>query len=338
MGFDLSFETLKSEETTTTTTKKEIDQKPLENPEPEEDDFSGSEFDEDELAAFDEGIDDNSDIDEDSHTENEVSESEEKTEDDISKSEAEKTVSRVPEFTSNLDTVNATPPPTGRYIPPALRGEQNALERSIRGHLNKLAASNLHSISNEFGAIFRTNARKVVTAAAFKVIQGHIVRPTLTPLAIIEDYSCFLVVIHQIVSPEISYYVLEELGRHFMSLNEGANEDSRMENLLAFICCLTRLQLFKSKMVVEILGRLIARFSAPDVKLIQSMLNSVAFSVRKDDPGALKEIILATHKKVKEEQVALESEGGSRKVFLINFSPIKSPLKLCSGTIYANSV
>ena len=293
-----------------------------------EQEFEGSDFDEEELAAFgdenfdeqdsDENMQDESmdeGIDEDSSEGNESPKTDEKLSD--GKSESNKTVSRIPEFTSNLDTVNEKLPASGRYIPPALRGEQNALERSIRGHLNKLAASNLHSISNEFGAIFRTNARKVVTAAAFKVIQGHIIRPTLTPLAIIEDFSCFLIVIHQIVSPEISSYVLEELGRHFMALYQEKIEDCKMENLLAFICCLTRLQLFKSKMVVQIWNRLISRFSTKDVKLIQTMLNSVAFSVRKEDPAALKEIILATHKKDKEEKVALETDGGSRIKFML---------------------
>jgi len=169
LGFDLNFDGGEKPENSL---KKEVEVEKEKKSDSEEQDFEGSDFDEEELAAFgDENFDgQDSDenmehesidegIDEDSSEGNETPKTDEKLAD--GKSESNKTVSRIPEFTSNLDTVNEKLPASGRYIPPALRGEQNALERSIRGHLNKLAASNLHSISNEFGAIFRTNAKRL---------------------------------------------------------------------------------------------------------------------------------------------------------------------------------
>ena len=207
--------------------------------------------------------------------------------------------------------------PSGKYIPPALRGEANALDRRVRGHLNKLSSSNLYAIAHEFTTIYQTNARKLVSASVMTTIYNQVVQPTPTPLLLIEDYSCFIIIIHQMISTDISTYIIEEMITKYLSLQQLDQADSKLSNLLSLICCLTRLQLFKTKLIVEILETLIKRFSIDDVKCIQMMLNSSAFTIRKEDPAALKSIILAVHQKVRDDRVELESAGGSRVKFIL---------------------
>ena len=216
-----------------------------------------------------------------------------------------------------VESVPVAPVSGGKYIPPALRRENNALDRLIRGFLNRLSASNLYAISHEFDAIYRENPRAVVSSTIFKVILGQVVQPTQTPLSIVENYCCLLVILHATISSEISAFVIEETIRKYLEMRAKSTDDFALENLLTFVCCLTRLQLFKTKFVVEILEDLVSTFAMGDVKLIQTMLNSVAFTIRKEDPAALKSIILATHVKAREKGGELESEGGARVKFMI---------------------
>ena len=47
-----------------------------------------------------------------------------------------------------------------------------------------------------------------------------------------------------------------------------------------------------STVIYDILKIMVERFSAKDVELILTVLRSVGFTMRKDDPAALKELIL----------------------------------------------
>ena len=71
----------------------------------------------------------------------------------------EQKIAALPKSELPSDTVSGV---GSKYIPPAMRGQTNALERSVRGYLNRLSASNLYSISQEFIKIYRNNPRKEV--------------------------------------------------------------------------------------------------------------------------------------------------------------------------------
>lgn len=276
---------------------------------PGDDPIDMSDIDDDPGSDTDNDIPDNgeSDLEDDSNISDDM-EDENDFEDEL---ESDEETDVIPE-TSPVKTI-----PTGKYIPPALRAETNALDRMVRGHLNKLSSSNIYAISHEFVSIYRTNARKLVSASVLTTISNQVVQPTSTPLLLVEDYSCFLIILHQLISTEISTYIIEELISKYLQLDATQESDKKISNLLSLICCLTRLQLFKTKLVVEILEKLIDRFSVDDVNHIQLILNSVAFTIRKEDPAALKSIILAVHQKVRDGGVALESQGGSRIKFVL---------------------
>ena len=101
-----------------------------------------------------------------------------------------------------------------------------------------------------------------------------------TPLLLIEDYSCFVCILHQLISTDISTFFIEAIIDKYIEIRAtGSNTGSELANLLSLICCLTRLKLFKVKLIIEVLEELISSFTIEDVILIQLVLNSVAFSV-----------------------------------------------------------
>lgn len=67
-----------------------------------------------------------------------------------------------------------------------------------------------------------------------------------------------------------------------------------------FLIDIVFLQIFHACLIYEILYKLVDRFREKDVELILSVLRSVGFSLRKDDPAALKELICRIQKKANE--------------------------------------
>ena len=53
-----------------------------------------------------------------------------------------------------------------------------------------------------------------------------------------------------------------------------------LQNLLGLVCACTRLKLFQSKLLLEIIDRLVDRFNVIAVELIQSIFNGSAFALR----------------------------------------------------------
>ncbi|CBY36890.1 unnamed protein product [Oikopleura dioica] len=210
-------------------------------------------------------------------------------------------------------------PEVKKYVPPALRAQNNALERLVRGHLNKLSSSNLYAIVQEFQSVFRNNARREVSSIITKTIFNQVIQSSQTPHLLVEDYSSFLMSIHFIVSEEITGFFVEDLINKFFELNEenDAIDVLKMKNLLALVCTLTRLKLFNVKLVLEIVKEFTKRFSSSDIEFIQLILLQAAFSIRKEAPAELKSIIIDVHAKVNEKSSELESVGGSRAKFML---------------------
>ena len=211
----------------------------------------------------------------------------------------------------------------GKYVPPAMRGQNNALERSVRGFLNRLSGANLYAISQEFVKIYRANSRKEVSKYLVKSIFAQILLPVAAPQLLQEDYSCLIIVLNKLVSEDVSFFIVEEIILRYFQLEaklEPSYEDEMpktLQNLLSLVCSLTRLKLFQSKLLYEILDRLIKRFDLSCVELVRSIFNESAFALRKDDPGRLKTTIQAIHNQAKEKQAELEEKGGSRIKFML---------------------
>lgn len=292
----------------------------------EEDSDEGDLSDDDE-EGDDEEIEDNED-DEEVYSElkglgDEPSDSDEETDDEnteISEAIFGDEDSDVSE-SENLPQQKNDPAPkqeVKKYVPPALRAQNNALERLVRGHLNKLSSSNLYAIVQEFQSVFRNNARREVSEIITKTIFNQVIQSSQTPQLLIEDYSSFLMSIHYIVSEEITGFFVEDLINKFFELNEENEVDVlKMKNLLALVCTLTRLKLFNVKLVLEIVKEFTKRFSPSDIELIQLVLLQAAFTIRKEAPAELKTIIIDVHAKVNEKSDEIESVGGSRAKFML---------------------
>lgn len=97
-------------------------------------------------------------------------------------------------------------------------------------------------------------------------------------------------------------------GAHFLqsvvkqfddSFRNGTNENiemKRLDNIVNILSQLYNFKLFDSKLIYEILDKLSEKFGEKELDCILHILRSIGFGLRKDDPIALKNLILKLQK------------------------------------------
>lgn len=84
---------------------------------------------------------------------------------------------------------------------------------------------------------------------------------------------------------------LETVVRKFDEVYKNPTEGKECDNLMAIIGHLYNFQVVHSLIITDILKLMIGAFTEKDVELVLFLLRNVGFSLRKDDPLALKELI-----------------------------------------------
>ena len=81
------------------------------------------------------------------------------------------------------------------------------------------------------------------------------------------------------------------------NIDSLAVEDKELDNLVLILCHMYTFQIFKHKLIYDILYKMIDNFNEKSVECILLILKSIGFVLRKDDPLLLKDMIIAVQKK-----------------------------------------
>ena len=85
-----------------------------------------------------------------------------------------------------------------KYVPPALRNLQDKsdltrLEKQVKGQLNRLAESNLQSISRVIEDLYIRNSRNDMNQCMLKVLKSAIIIPNaITPERLVMEHAVFI--------------------------------------------------------------------------------------------------------------------------------------------------
>ncbi|XP_050081437.1 nucleolar MIF4G domain-containing protein 1 homolog, partial [Anopheles maculipalpis] len=207
-----------------------------------------------------------------------------------------------------------------KYVPPHIRAKLEAeqaakgnsadpkqqekllrLKRQLKGQINRLAESNVHRISITLDNLYMQNARYDMNSTLTCLILEAIVVPTLTPERMVLEHVLLVAILHANVGSEVGSHFLETIVERFLTLlgqiETTANEAKQLDNCVQIMCHLYTFDLVKCKMVHELMQKLIECFNEKAVDCILLVLRTVGFILRKDDPLALKELIIAIQKK-----------------------------------------
>lgn len=204
-----------------------------------------------------------------------------------------------------------------RYVPPALRlgttsdenDKKNAvqlrLRRQLKGLLNKLSEANMIAISSEIEELYMKHIRNDMNESLVNLIFDAVIQVAITPERLVQEHAFLVALLHANIGSEVGAHFLECTARKFDSfIKSGGNygDGKESDNALLLLTQLYTFQIADSSLMYDVLRMLADRFNEKDVDLILLVLRSAGFSLRKDDPVALKEMISTLQKKVASSQ------------------------------------
>ncbi|KAG5346636.1 NOM1 protein, partial [Acromyrmex charruanus] len=169
-----------------------------------------------------------------------------------------------------------------KYVPPAVRIASNnissdsekisRLKKQMKGILNRLAEQNMHTIANQVEEMYMSNSRNCMNVMLSTLMMESIVAPILTPDRLICEHMMLIAILHANVGTEVGAHFLLTIVKKlhhilFTTMEEShCVENKELDNIILII---SHLYNFKT----------------------------VGFQLRKDDPIALKELILNLQQK-----------------------------------------
>ncbi|XP_075238289.1 nucleolar MIF4G domain-containing protein 1 isoform X2 [Lycorma delicatula] len=193
-----------------------------------------------------------------------------------------------------------------KYIPPQLKAQQNntdgkeellgRLKKQIKGLLNRLAENNMHRILSEMDQLYMQNSRNDMNETLVKLIFESLIQPNLIPDRLIIEHTMIIAALHANIGTEVGAHFLQAVVEKFVSLY-GCNSDvtnKEVDNTILIIAHLYSFKVFNCVLMYDILNHLTetAELGEKEVELLLIVLREVGFSLRKDDPSALKNLIM----------------------------------------------
>lgn len=212
-----------------------------------------------------------------------------------------------------------------RYIPPAARintvhstnpddGKLQLLRKQLKGCLNRVTEHNMYSIANQVETMYMTNSRNNMNEVLSGLVIESLVSYVITPDRLISEYMMLIVILHANIGIEVGAHFLEKLVKQFIQTLEKSQNvaNKELDNIILMISHLYNFKVFGYKLLYQILDKLVMKFTEKEIELILIILKTVGFSLRKDDPNALKEFIQSLQQKA-----GHETENNSRVKFML---------------------
>ncbi|XP_053569798.1 nucleolar MIF4G domain-containing protein 1 [Bombina bombina] len=189
-----------------------------------------------------------------------------------------------------------------KYIPPQLRQTNEVLDakkreelervkKNVKGLINRLSEPNLPSISGQLEELYMANSRNTMNDTLISVLLDACITPARMPDRLMMEHVLLVSVLHHSVGIEVGAHVLETVVKKFYELYEKDTDSKECDNLIIFIGHLYNFHVIESCLVFDILKKLVVTFTEKDIELVLLLLKNIGFSLRKDDPLALKELI-----------------------------------------------
>ncbi|XP_023321469.1 nucleolar MIF4G domain-containing protein 1 [Eurytemora carolleeae] len=216
----------------------------------------------------------------------------------------------------------------GKYIPPAMRKaaaamdkkkELERLAKQLKGNLNRLAESNMHSIAVQIENMYSSNSRNDMNQTLYNLIYLATVSPVLTPERLVMEYIMLITILHANIGSEVGAHFIEEFVRAFnnkySSTDLTGESGKELDNIILLLSYIFNFRMISSKFLFEILNKLADSFKTKDIELILIALRSAGFILRKDDPLEMKNLILKIQNKA---TVSTGGEDNSRVQFMLD--------------------
>ena len=190
------------------------------------------------------------------------------------------------------------------------------LLRRIRGSLNRLTVNNLMTISGQMTELFGEFSRYSVTEGLFSCINNSLIDlEYMSPPKMKTEAALLVSILHNMVGDEVGGHVIHSCISKLDEFIKDLSESKKIDNLLLFIINLYVCGLIESLLVFEIMSKLCDQFNEKTIELINLILKSVGFVLRKDNAIQMKQFIIRIQNEAK--SVDKTSLSGNRITFLL---------------------
>ena len=223
-----------------------------------------------------------------------------------------------------------------KYVPPSKRNEgifgANAvasdsqssiyLKRKLHNLINKIAESNIDSIAKEVVKLYGENSRGELNGTLGNIILDACSDESILIPALLMCSSALISYLHAMVGFEIGAFFIEKISHALApiiksafvpnSVNEKVSpkDSHRCSNLTLFITHFYNFKIIDGKFLVSFIKELCASLSSLSIELLLLLLTRLTFFVllvqsdcsgqlRKEDPVALKDIIVCIQENMK---------------------------------------
>jgi nucleolar MIF4G domain-containing protein 1 len=199
-----------------------------------------------------------------------------------------------------------------------IRNEKlNRLKKQLKGLLNRLAESNMHSIAKQIEELYMNNSRNDMNNTITNLIVEALVSNIIAPERLLMEHVMLVAILHANVGTEVGAHFLQTVVKLFDEHCKTTNAENKMlDNVVIILAQLYNFKLFDSKLIYEILEKLTKNFEEKDVECILHVLRNVGFNLRKDNPMALKNLILSLQKQAS--SASDEMRDNSRVKFMLD--------------------
>lgn len=176
--------------------------------------------------------------------------------------------------------------------------KRSRLKKQLKGLLNRLAESNMHIIANQVDELYMCNSRNDMNTILSELIMQALISPILTPDRLICEHMMLITILHANVGTEVGAHFLLTFVKKFDEMLNAPHtvEDKRLDNLILLLSHLYNFKVYSHQLLYQILNKLSSKFEEKEIELILLILKTAGFPLRKDDPLALKELILNLQK------------------------------------------
>lgn len=199
------------------------------------------------------------------------------------------------------------------------------LNKQLNGLFNRLSTANIHSISNQIIQMFYSNqfTRHELIETIFSLLTNSLIIPNnISPIRLIVEHAALTVILSANIGIELGATILQKFC---MKINENLSEEKllnienkSLDNLILLICNFYNFKLISSNLILNLLDdrlvEMVAYTDASDesqleklIDLILLVFRCVGFSLRKDNPIVLKDLIVKLHLKINNIKAKLNS-------------------------------
>ncbi|KAK3923785.1 Nucleolar MIF4G domain-containing protein 1 [Frankliniella fusca] len=194
----------------------------------------------------------------------------------------------------------------GKYIPPALRAKMQGgddekrkeilgrLKKQMKGLINRLAENNIASICTQIDELYMKNSRNDMNETILGLFSEALISQVLTPERLVMEHMLLIAVLHANVGSEVGAHFLQNMMKKFQEMLPTSEqvENKELDNVVLILSHLYNFKVLSASLMYEVLDKISEELNEKRIELLLVVLRSVGFSLRKDDPLALKSLIL----------------------------------------------